>query len=156
MSFDTKDEVSLVRNVLRDPNGYSEFRNIHASSHECYKYFYNGDAMGHDLVTGEQLIPTEGIIMSSGNPEDFCWNDSDQHSTNFLGPGDPDLTAVVQQSSRYSSTYDACVIEFEFRCADEDMVGVPEVSFRYIWGSEEYYEYVNSGELLYCFLITWQ
>ena len=145
MIFDTKDAASLVRNVLRDPNGHVEFGNIQASTHGCYKYFYNGDVMGQHLTTGEQLIPQEGIIMSSGKPEEFCWNDSDQNSNSFLEGGDPDLTAVVQQSSRYSQTYDACVIEFEFRCADENLVSAPEVSFRYVWGSDEYYEYVNSG-----------
>ena len=147
MDFQTKDAASLVRNVLRDPNGYSEFRNIQASGHECYNYFYNGNVMGHNLVTGEQLIPNEGIIMSSGAPEEFCWNDSDQNSKNWYGDGDADLTAVVQQSSRYSNTYDACVIEFEFRCVQEqlDLVASQEVSFRYVWGSDEYYEYVNSG-----------
>ena len=146
MDFDTKDAASLVRNVLSDPNGHVEFQNIQSSSHGCYKYFYNGDVMGHHLTTNAQLIPTEGIIMSSGDPEEFCWNDSDQNSNNFELGGDADLTAVVQESSRYSQTYDACVIEFEFRCADENLVSVPEVSFRYVWGSEEYYEYVNSGE----------
>ena len=146
MLFDDKDAVSLVRNVLRDPNGYVEFQNIQASTHDCYKYFYNGDVMGQHLVSGNPLIPSEGIIMSSGDPEQFCWNDSDQNSNNFLEEGDPDLTAVVQQSSRYSQTYDACVLQFEFRCANQDLVSEPEVSFRYVWGSDEYYEYVNSGK----------
>ena len=36
-----------------------------------------------------------------------------------------------------------CVIEFEFQCANDSLNG-PEVSFQYIWGSDEYYEYVNT------------
>ena len=142
MVFDDMDVVSLVRNVLRDSNGFAEFQNIQASEHDCIKYFYNGDVMGH----GQQVLPTEGFIMSSGHPEEFCWNYSHQNSKNWYLPGDPDLTAVVQQSSRYSQTLDACVIEFEFRCANQELVGEPQVSFGYIWGSDEYYEYVNSGK----------
>ena len=33
------------------------------------------------------------------------------------------------------------MIEFEFRCSNRSS---PEISFQYIWGSEEYYEYVDS------------
>ena len=82
---------------------------------------------------------------NEGHPEDFCWNDSDQNSGNFLKQGDPDLTDVVQQASRYSETYDACVLEFDFKCDAEDMITASEFSFRYVWGSEEYYEYVSSA-----------
>ena len=46
MLFDDKDAASLVRNTLRDPNGFVEFGNIQASSHGCYKYFYEGDVWG--------------------------------------------------------------------------------------------------------------
>ncbi|KAL7552796.1 hypothetical protein ACHAWF_016052, partial [Thalassiosira exigua] len=145
MSFDDKDPISLVRSVLRDPNGLAQFQNVQASDHACFKYFYNGHVMGQNLVSGQTLLPDEGIIMSSGDPEEFCFNDSDQNSKNFQEEGDPDLTAVVQQSSRHSSSYDACVLEFEFRCENAELVGVPEVSFKYVWGSDEYYEYVNSA-----------
>ena len=37
-----------------------------------------------------------------------------------------------------------CVIEFEFLCTN-DSLNPPELSFQYIWGSDEYYEYVNSA-----------
>jgi hypothetical protein len=36
-----------------------------------------------------------------------------------------------------------CVIEFEFRCSNISL-STPEISFQYIWGSEEYNEYVDS------------
>ena len=36
-----------------------------------------------------------------------------------------------------------CVIEFEFRCSNISLSS-PEISFQYMWGSEEYNEYVGS------------
>jgi len=145
MEFDSMDAVTLVRTVLQDPQGQIQFDNIEASGHDCFKRFANGHVMGQNVLTGEDLIPESGVIMSSGDPEDFCWNDSDQNSGNFLEGGDTHLTAVVQQESRYSQTFDACVIEFDFKCDEAGMVSAPEFSFRYVWGSEEYYEYVSSA-----------
>ncbi len=36
-----------------------------------------------------------------------------------------------------------CVIEFEFRCSNSSL-NSPEISFQYMWGSEEYFEYIDS------------
>ena len=97
--------------------------------------------MGYHKETSEQLIFQDGIILSSGTPKDFCWNDSDQQTTRFETAGDGDLERVVEQNSGQKVfTYDACVIQFDFRCAEGDFVLTPEVSFEYIFGSEEYYE----------------
>ena len=98
MDFNAKDAASLVHNTLREPDSHVEFRNVRASAHGCYRYCYNGDVMGHYLSTNQQLLPTEGMIMSSGNPEAFCSNDSHQQSTIFDAPGDPDLDEEVRAS----------------------------------------------------------
>ncbi|KAL7543599.1 hypothetical protein ACHAXR_012911, partial [Thalassiosira sp. AJA248-18] len=143
MIFDTKPVEDLVEEILKDPEGQAEFQNIRASDHECFLHFYNGNNMGYNLETGEQLIPQEGIIMSTGRPEDFCWNDSDHNTKQFGTVGDADLTSLVQKDNPLAETYDACVIEFDFRCADEYTVSTPEVSFKYMFGSDEYLEYVG-------------
>ncbi len=36
-----------------------------------------------------------------------------------------------------------CVIEFEFRCSNSSLSS-PEISFQYIWGSEEYHYNIDS------------
>ena len=36
-----------------------------------------------------------------------------------------------------------CVIEFEFRCSNTSLSS-PEISFQYMWGSEEYYYNIDS------------
>ena len=101
--------------------------------------------MGAHKVSGEYLLPDSGVIMSSGLPADFCWNDSDENSMSWKLGGDADLTAVAQQSNIYAQTNDACVIEFEFKCAENFEAVTSEVSFDYIFGSKEYYEYVGSS-----------
>ena len=58
--------------------------------------------------------------------------------------GDVDLKATVDAANgQDSSVHDACVLQFEFRCANDTYV--PHVSFQYLWGSDEYLEYVGSG-----------
>ena len=81
-----------------------------------------------------------GIILSSGRVNDargdgpLGQNLSDITTTIHGTDGDPDLTALAGQQ-----THDATVIEFDF---------VPtgtQVSFRYVFGSEEYNEFVASA-----------
>jgi hypothetical protein len=102
MIFETMPVDELVRNIFKDPDGEVEFRNVVASNHACFLRFYNGHQMGNHKVTGEQLIQEEGIIMGSGKPEDFCWNDSDEMTTQWRTSGDADLTNLVR-----AETYDA-------------------------------------------------
>ena len=51
-------------------------------------------------------MPDSGMIMSSGNPDDFCGNDSDQSTKNWYEVGDETLTGVIQQSNPFAQTYD--------------------------------------------------
>ena len=98
------------------------------------------DQMGYHKETSEQLIFQDGIILSTGTPEEFCWNDSDQQTTRFETAGDDDLERVIEKNSgERVFTYDACFIEFDFRCSAQ-IESASEVSFEYIFGSEEYYE----------------
>ncbi len=81
-----------------------------------------------------------GIVLSSGNVNDargdgpLGQNISDSTSTNHGMPGDPDLTALAGQP-----TNDAAIIEFDFVPTGD------QVSFRYVFASEEYNEYVASA-----------
>ena len=103
MVFDTMPADELIRNIFINPGGEVNFRNVVASDHACFLHFHNGHRMGHHKITGEQLIPQEGIIMSSGRPEDFCWNDSDEMSTQWRTSGDADLASLLQQSETYDA-----------------------------------------------------
>ena len=81
--------TQAVSNILRDPYGHIQLRNVTSSSHACYKTFTNGYSMGTVLSSSsdgtlltnpsssnDYLLPNEGLLMSSGNPDDFCNNDS--------------------------------------------------------------------------------
>ncbi|MCC7245168.1 MAG: choice-of-anchor L domain-containing protein, partial [Saprospiraceae bacterium] len=82
----------------------------------------------NDLELERGLLLTSGDASSVANPGQI-----------FLGsllfvPGDPDLDAI----STGLNTEDACVVEVDVYAATD------ELSFEYVFGSEEYPEFVNS------------
>lgn len=79
----------------------------------------------------------EGVILSSGAIANAqAPNNSDSKTTNNNNPGDVDLDAIVNGYT----TYDASVLEFNFTLPTET-----SFEFKYVFGSEEYNEYVNSS-----------
>jgi hypothetical protein len=75
-----------------------------------------------------------GIVLSSGSVNDASGpNDLDNTTTIRGEPGDADLEALSGQP-----TNDATVVEFDFIPSGN------QVSFRYVFGSEEYNEFVAS------------
>ena len=101
--------------------------------------FLNDDNV---TVTDVHLLPDEGIMLSSGDPLDFESNDSDQETTRWYSSdnqlSDDDLAQVINNPD----IYDSCFLQFRFKCTNDAYV--PKVNFKYMFGSEEYYEYVNS------------
>jgi hypothetical protein len=80
------------------------------------------------------------VILSSGNVGGIAGpNDSDFLSESFGTPGDPQLDTLVPGFS----TEDACVLEITFTCP-EGLEG-SDLTFNYIFASEEYNEYVGSN-----------
>ena len=77
---------------------------------------------------------SSGVVLSSGLASTLPGpNDSGSKSDSIGTPGDPVLTALVG-----APTFDACELDFDF---------VPTgstITFNYIFGSDEYDEYVNS------------
>ncbi|MBU2650742.1 MAG: choice-of-anchor L domain-containing protein, partial [Bacteroidetes bacterium] len=76
----------------------------------------------------------EGVVMSSGRVLEIPGPVSFFASTGNGVPGDPDLTALAGVN-----TNDAAVIEFDFIPQSDTL------TFNYVFGSEEYPEYVCSG-----------
>lgn len=83
-----------------------------------------------------------GVALSSGaiaNSTDYTSNligpnQSDSITASFGTQGDSDLDQLVNPLK----TYDAAVLEFDF------VADGPNISFKYIFGSDEYLEYVGS------------
>jgi hypothetical protein len=107
MTFAAEPAINLVNNTFIYPDGGVEFQNVVASNHACFLLFSNSNQMGKHKVTNEHLFPQEGIIMSSGKPEDFCWNDSEEMNTQWDSPGDADLTSLAYQDYPQGETFDA-------------------------------------------------
>ncbi len=92
-------------------------------------------AYGTFIGTYSNLGVEDGIILTSGQVDNCVGpNDSGSLGTSNGFPGDPDLTAATGTESN-----DACIFEFDFVPFSENL------SFQYVFGSEEYIEYVGSA-----------
>lgn len=77
---------------------------------------------------------TSGVVLTTGSANLIPGNDSGSEGLNNLGGALPELDAIAG-----ATTYDGVVLEFDF---------VPlsnQINVNYIFGSEEYLEFVNSG-----------
>jgi len=80
-----------------------------------------------------------GILLTSGNIQNAIGPNNNGSISSFAnGPGDEDINAALGTFG--ISTYDACVLEFDVTSLDEDTL-----YFEYVFGSEEYEEFVGSG-----------
>ncbi len=89
---------------------------------------FNGSGTTFGLQSG--ILLTSGQAINAEGPDD-----ANSAGTGNGQPGDPDLRVLASNFQ----TYDAAILEFDF---------VPQsdtLRFNYIFGSEEYPEYVNSG-----------
>ncbi|MFN8154045.1 MAG: choice-of-anchor L domain-containing protein [Bacteroidia bacterium] len=78
-----------------------------------------------------------GVILNSGsNANAIGPNNTTGQGTDTQAGSDPDLNALHPTGT---NPQDAAVLEFNFRPASDSM------RFRYVWGSEEYSDYVNSS-----------
>ena len=98
--------------------------------------FTNGSTTNLGLDNG--VILSSGIAGEAANPASFF------ASTNNGAAGDPDLDALPG----VMGTNDAAILEFDFIPQSDTL------TFRYVFGSEEYPEYVNSYNDVFAFFIT--
>lgn len=91
----------------------------------------------------------DGVVLSSGDIDNLPGpNTSDGTSTNFPDPGDADLNALIPQS-----TNDAAVLEFSFT-VDPTQAQSGGISFDFVFGSEEYNEYVDQFNDVFAFFLN--
>jgi gliding motility-associated-like protein len=101
-----------------------------------FAFFSNGSSTA--------LGMNEGIILCTGNATQINQNGSSFMSTSLGGNGIPELNAFIS-----NVTHDGAVLEFDFIPQDTML------SFYYIFGSEEYPEYVcSSFNDIFAFLIS--
>lgn len=99
----------------------------------------NADQFGTFNNGGTDVGFDTGVVMSSGTATDIGQaNNAENTTTAFGGAGDADLDALIPQS-----TQDAAVLEFDFQFGDGSTGG--DLFFSFVFGSEEYLEYVGSN-----------
>ncbi|MEZ5108766.1 MAG: choice-of-anchor L domain-containing protein [Bacteroidia bacterium] len=100
---------------------------------------YTGNASARGLFScagGCNLGIAKGIFLSTGNAGQTPTSPpSDFHSTDLGASGDAQLNMIVSPQQ----TFDATVLEFDFTPAADS------IGFRFVFGSEEYNEFVNAG-----------
>jgi hypothetical protein len=92
--------------------------------------FFNG--------SGTTLGLNDGVLLTSGSIDNAIGPNTSNGTSFSQGmPGDPDLDALMPMS--FISTYDACVLEFDMKVASDTL------KLDYVFGSEEYLEFVGSS-----------
>ncbi len=80
----------------------------------------------------------EGLILATGDIIQAAGPNSGPNSgSDLAAPSDPDLAALIDVST--FSIYDAAILEFDF------VPTTDQISFEYVFGSEEYCTYVGSA-----------
>jgi len=122
--------VALIDSVFLEGVNPSQIKNI----------TFTGDPRSVGFFTGGYIFGFQhpaGIVMSSGLAGDLdnantCSAANASHNFGLGGDSDLGILAGV-------STHDACIIEFDFKPSGDS------VKFNYIFGSEEYHDYVNAS-----------
>ncbi len=101
------------------------------------------DGQGTDLGLDKGLVMSTGQILDLPNPGNFF------ASNNNGFPGDSDLDTLSIQLGNGSISHDACIIELDV------FVATDQLTFEYVFGSEEYPEFVNTTfNDIFAFLIS--
>ncbi|MDX9696267.1 MAG: OmpA family protein, partial [Bacteroidales bacterium] len=113
------------------------FLKDHSSGIQLKNIKFTGEkkSLGYFIYKGEfKILPSDGIILSTGNVIDSEGSLGNIASTENHSDGDIDIEIIANNRS-----YDAAIIEFDFMSFSDS------VSFSYVFASEEYPEYVNFG-----------
>jgi len=132
--------TAQLETYLTSPS-WIEYGNFLGSNYLVYNVQYSGsplsrgqfDANGTNIGLDKGIILTTGTIYNNGKGPHGPNNDGGAGQDNNQ-PGSALLTALIGGTP----TYDASILEFDFEAI------VDSISFRYVFGSEEYLEYVGS------------
>jgi hypothetical protein len=126
-------------NITTSSNPNVLVKSILGSGITVYNAKYNGAPLASGTFTGGMTSGIgieEGIILTTGKASLAVGpNTLDNLTQNNELPGDANLNTLIPSGSK---TLDASVLEFDFTSTAE------EISFQYVFASEEYNEYVNN------------
>lgn len=108
---------------------------------------YKGNTAQGAVFSGADFLPfSDGIILSTGKAASVFCPANTSLSKAFNNQGDPDLTAIYQQSGFTGSTHDAVSLQFTVIPTSD------KLSFRYIFASEEYNQPLNYNDVFALFV----
>lgn len=140
----------LVKNTLLGTGitiSNVRFNGIISTATTTAKYdnigFFKGNT---NLGLDSGIVMTTGTILNNGDGPHGPNNNGSAGLDNFLG-GDTDLDALTASTGTATTTHNKAILEFDFVPAYDT------VKFRYVFGSEEYPEFVNSVNDVFGFFI---
>jgi hypothetical protein len=110
----------------------------------------NAQAGTIDVVDPKVVAFNHGVILSTGNIADVVGpNKSESITGDMGGSHDTDLDALIANSQTVNPiTFDAASLEFDF------VPTTNKVYFTYVFGSEEYLEWVNLYDDVFAFYVN--
>jgi gliding motility-associated-like protein len=131
-----------IINALATP-----FTTITVSNINCAQGAYGTFSHATD---NNELGVKKGLVLTSGQVENVEGpNDQNGAGTNLNLDGDAELDYLSAQSGNLLESRDACVVELDV------FVATDELSFEYVFGSEEYPEFINGNyNDIFAFLVS--
>jgi hypothetical protein len=138
---DSDDDVNVLINTIADLDSGILITDATLIGTDCAGTFTGG------ADVGAADFPETGIVLSTGRfnsaePDgnnNGRVNDSASRTEERGEAGDDDLEATAGDGI---ATEDACGVSFQFTCSETEQIGF---SFDYVFGSEEYTEFVDGG-----------
>jgi len=147
LDIQTSTPLGLVSKVAPDLLSHIVLTSINVTGPEnCIAIFSNGGSAVEvntlEFPNAEALIfPEDGIVLSTGNPTFLPDNNSGNQTSCIDSKGDDFLDNMLSYAAGSPvTTKDACVLEFEFNAP----MNAEGLQFEYVFGSDEYLEWVNS------------
>ncbi len=134
-----KPKIKIIENIGNDTiisyivkNGVEGKLTSINCANKAYGVFENNS---EGIGFNKGIILTNGLAQNAIGP-----NDSGKKSFALKLPGDKDLDSlsVITDGAKWEKSHDACVLEFDIIPYGE------EISYKYLFGSEEYHEFVHS------------
>lgn len=122
----------LVTNVLLGP-GVIASNIVYTGAPDAIGFFNGGMTGITPLNIDSGVVMTTGTVLNNGNGPQGP-NISTGAGTDNLQPGDAYLTSIAG-----ANTFNAAILEFDF------IPMADSVKFRYVFGTDEYMEYVSGG-----------
>lgn len=141
ITIDAQADTSIITEYLNTAYAQTSIDTI-ICNNGSYGSFLASDNTGLGISKG--LILTTGNAINAIGP-----NDASNESSNIGMPGDADLDSLSTLLGEGSLSQDACIVELDVFAYSN------KLSFEYIFGSEEYKEFVNTSyNDIFAFLVS--